>query len=342
MTNEKKPIVVTMGEPSGISSEIIIKTWKKRKIFKIPPFVLIDDLQKLKIINEKFNYNVNFQSIKNIEKANEIFYKSIPVIDLNRKIKSVLGTPDINNSKVVIESINRAFELVLNNKASSILTLPVCKRTLKKSKFNYKGQTEYLSFLTKKKTGLNQSEIMILSTTKPVDKGSNLIVGLITTHIPMSKINTYIKKNIIFEKILSFKNALSKIWKIQSPKIAIASVNPHAGEGGLIGNEEVNIIQPVLKKCKDLKIDIAGPLSSDSCFHKESRENFDGILCFYHDQGLIPIKTLDFKNSINVTGGLPFIRVSPDHGPAFDIAKKNCASINSTVASFNFLKKNIY
>ena len=110
----------------------------------------------------------------------------------------------------------------------------------------------------------------------------------------------------------------------------------------MIGNEETNIVIPVLKECNDLNINVFGPISSDSCFHKTSRERFDGVLCFYHDQGLIPVKTLDFKNSINVTGGLPFIRVSPDHGPAFDIAKKNNASIDSIVAAFDFLKKVIY
>ena len=181
---------------------------------------------------------------------------------------------------------------------------------------------------------------MILTTTKPVDSGKNLIVGLITTHIPLNEIHKKIKKQKVLEKILSFKNSLSKIWHKKSPKIGITSVNPHAGEGGLIGTEEVNILQPVLEECKNLKINITGPLSSDSCFHRSKRELFDGILCFYHDQGLIPIKTLDFNNSINVTGGLPFLRVSPDHGPAFDIATKNIANLDSLIATFNFLKKN--
>ncbi len=337
-----KPIVVTMGEPSGISSEIIIKIWKKRKILGIPPFILVDDLQKLKKINSTFSYNVNFHQLDKKDDVLKIFTNSLPIIDLKCKINFRLGNPNRRNSKFVIKSIDKAFELVYSKQASSMLTLPVCKKILKEAKFNYNGQTEYLAYLTKKKTLTEQSEIMILSTTKPVDGGTNLIVGLITTHIPLAKVKTYIKKKIIMEKILSFRNSLQRIWKIKKPKMGILNVNPHSGEGGLIGNEESSIIAPVIKKLKNSDINIIGPISSDSVFHKESRKRFDGILCFYHDQGLIPIKTLDFKNSINVTGGLPFIRVSPDHGPAFDIAKKNKASIDSTVASFNFLKKIIY
>ncbi len=335
----KKPFIVTMGEPSGISSEIIIKTWLKRKVFNIPPFILIDDLAKLEKINQSFSLQANFQEVYAGQNISKIFRISLPVLDLKANINPVLGTPNKKNSKFILQSIDQALKLVLNKEASGILTLPVCKKTLKKAKFNFNGQTEYLSYLTKKKSGKKFSEIMILSTTKPVDDGQNLIVGLITTHIPFREIHCTINKRIIFEKILSFKNSLSRIWRKKSPKIGITSINPHAGEGGLIGDEELKILKPVLEKCKNSNIKIIGPLSSDSCFHKSIRKNFDGILCFYHDQGLIPVKTLDFNNSINVTGGLPFLRVSPDHGPAFDIAKKNIANIESLVASFNFLKK---
>ncbi len=335
----KKPIIVTMGEPSGISSEIIIKTWLKRKSLNVPKFILIDDLTKLKKINHIFNLQANFQTIQKAEDASKIFNISLPVLDLKANINPRLGVPEKKNSKFVLKSINEALKLIMNNKVSSMLTLPVCKKTLKEAKFNFNGQTEYLSHLTKKKTGERFSEIMILSTTKPIDNGKNLIVGLITTHIPFREIHNTIKKKIIFEKILSFRKSLFTIWKKKSPKIAITSINPHAGEGGLIGDEELKILKPVIEKCINSKIKITGPLSADSCFHKSIRKRFDGILCFYHDQGLIPVKTLDFNNSINVTGGLPFLRASPDHGPAFDIAKKKIARIDSLVASFNFLKK---
>ena len=329
-----------MGEPSGIASEIIIKVWLKRKVFKIPPFILIDDYEKLEQINDYFNLKANFHLIMPGQDVSKIYPQSIPVIDLKANINLTLGKPNKKNSKFVIESINQAFELVYNNKASGMITLPVCKKTLKEAKFNFNGQTEYLSYLTTKRTQTKHSEIMILTTTKPLDNGKDLIVGLITTHIPLREIHKTLNKKKILEKILSFRNSLSKLWKKKSPGIGITSINPHAGEGGLIGKEEINILKPVLEECKKLKIKITGPLSSDSCFHKSKRELFDGILCFYHDQGLIPVKTLDYNNSVNITGGLPFLRVSPDHGPAFDIANSNIANIDSLLATFNFLKKN--
>ncbi|MFL2661313.1 MAG: 4-hydroxythreonine-4-phosphate dehydrogenase PdxA [Alphaproteobacteria bacterium] len=335
----QKPIAVTMGEPSGISSEIIIKAWKKRKEKKLPPFILVDDIQKLHQVNNLFDLDAHFHSIKNNEDPLKIFQHSLPVIDIRANIKLSLGKPDSRNSKYVIKSINKAFELVYSKQASAILTLPVCKKTLKKAEFRFHGQTEYLSYLAKKKTGEKNTEIMILSTTKPVDKGSNLIVGLVTTHIPLLEVKKELTKKLIEQKLISFRSSLQKFWNIKNPRIAISGMNPHAGEGGLIGNEEIRVIKPVLTKFSKNNIKILGPLSSDSCFHKSSRYQFDGILCLYHDQGLIPIKTLDFDNSINVTGGLPFIRVSPDHGPAFDIANKNNAKLDSLFSSFNFLKE---
>lgn len=341
MNETKKPIAVTMGEPSGISSEIIIKTWLQRRKRKIYPFILIDDMKKLNEVNYFFNLNANFHSITTGQDIFKIFEKSIPVLDIKANISFRPGLPDKVNSKFVLKSINMAVDLFFENKVSSLITLPICKRTLKLSKFNYNGHTEYLSYLTKEIKGKKESEIMILSTTKPIDKGKNLIVGLVTTHIPLKKIHKTITIEKTFNKIFSFKNSLVKIWGIKSPKIGITSINPHAGEGGLIGDEEIKILNPVLDKCKQLNLKIIGPISSDSCFHRSNREKFDGIVCFYHDQGLIPVKTLDFHNSINVTGGLPFIRVSPDHGPAFDIAKKNIANLNSIFACFDFLKKKI-
>ena len=341
MNSKIKPIVVTMGEPSGIASEIIIKVWLQRKKKNIFPFILIDDLEKLKKVNNFFNLKAKFISFNPGQDVYQIFEKYIPVVDLKANINFTHGLPSKVNSKFVLRSINTAVDLILKKKASSLLTLPVCKKTLKLSKFNFNGQTEYLSYMTSKIDGIKKSEIMILSTTKPIDKGKNLIVGLITTHLPLKKIHSNINKDKILKKIISFKKSLTKIWGINSPKIGITSINPHAGEGGLIGDEELKILNPALKECKKLNIRITGPISSDSCFHKSSRERFDGIICFYHDQGLIPVKTLDFENSVNVTGGLPFIRVSPDHGPAFDIAKKNTANLDSLFACFDFLKKRI-
>ena len=337
---KKRPIVLTMGEPSGIATEIAIKSWIKRKILNLPTFFLLDDFRKVDFINRKFNLKAKLVKISKAKEAKQYFDEYLPILDMKINLKFNLGKPNYKNSQYVLKSINSSYDLFKKGEVSGIVTLPVCKKNLKKNGFNFCGQTEYLSSLASKNNLKKTNEIMILSTTKPEDKGTNLIVGLITTHVPLKDCLKNVNKKLIEKKINLFNLSLKKFWGIKNPKIAIASVNPHAGEGGLIGREEISLIKPVLKRLKH-KINVYGPLSGDSCFSKDIRKNFHGIICFYHDQGLIPIKLLDFKHSINITGGLPFLRVSPDHGPAFDIADKNCANSESLCAALKFIKKNV-
>ncbi len=337
---KKKPIVLTMGEPSGIATEIAIKSWLQRKKLDLPNFFLLDDFKKVDFINRKFNLKAKLIKISSAKEVNKYFSEYLPILDMEIKLKFILGKPNFKNSRYVLKSIDNSYDLFKKGDVSGLVTLPVCKKSLKKNGFNFCGQTEYLSSLATKKNKKKTNEIMILSTTRPEDKGTNLIVGLITTHVPLKDCLKNVNKKLIEEKISLFDSSLKKFWGVKKPKIAIASVNPHAGEGGLIGREEISLIKPVLNKLKS-NFNIKGPLSGDSCFSKDIRKNFDGILCFYHDQGLIPIKLLDFKHSINVTGGLPFLRVSPDHGPAFDIAEKNCANSESLCAALEFLNKNV-
>ena len=337
---KKKPIVLTMGEPSGIATEIAIKSWLKRKKLDLPNFFLLDDFKKVDFINRKFNLKAKLVKISSAKEVNKYFSEYLPIFDMEINLKFILGKPNFKNSRYVLKSIDNSYDLFKKGDVSGLVTLPVCKKSLKKNGFNFCGQTEYLSSLATKKNNKKTNEIMILSTTRPEDKGTNLIVGLITTHVPLKDCLKNVNKKLIEEKISLFDSSLKKFWGVKKPKIAIASVNPHAGEGGLIGREEISLIKPVLNKLKS-NFNIKGPLSGDSCFSKDIRKNFDGIICFYHDQGLIPIKLLDFKHSINVTGGLPFLRVSPDHGPAFDIADKNCANSESLCAALEFLNKNV-
>ena len=329
-----------MGEPSGIATEIAIKSWLKRKKLDLPNFFLLDDFKKVDFINRKFNLKAKLVKISSAKEVNKYFSEYLPILDMEIKLKFILGKPNFKNSRYVLKSIDNSYDLFKKGDVSGLVTLPVCKKSLKKNGFNFCGQTEYLSSLATKKNKKKTNEIMILSTTRPEDKGTNLIVGLITTHVPLKDCLKNVNKKLIEEKISLFDSSLKKFWGVKKPKIAIASVNPHAGEGGLIGREEISLIKPVLNKLKS-NFNIKGPLSGDSCFSKDIRKNFDGIICFYHDQGLIPIKLLDFKHSINVTGGLPFLRVSPDHGPAFDIADKNCANSESLCAALEFLNKNV-
>ena len=336
---KKKPIVVSMGEPSGISSEIILKAWKSRKKYNLYPFFFVDNIYKIERMINYLKFNIETQVIQDPNEAIECFSKKLPVYNINEKIEFKLGKPYKKNSKVILKSIKKAFEFVSKKKALGLLTLPVCKKTLKSSGFKFNGQTEFIGNLSMKTFNHSNEEIMILTTRKPLDKGKNLIVGLVTTHIPLKEIFKHLSKNKIEKKLAIFYDSLKKIWKIKKPIIGITGLNPHSGEGGLIGNEEKKLIEPIIKKFNRNDKEVYGPLSADTCFSKEIRKHYDGILCLYHDQGLSPIKTLDFFNSINITAGLPIMRVSPDHGPAFDIAKCNSAKIDSVVSSIKFLEK---
>tara|TARA_B100001057_G_scaffold37477_1_gene33868 strand:- start:58 stop:1080 length:1023 start_codon:yes stop_codon:yes gene_type:complete len=337
---KKKPIVVSMGEPSGISSEILIKAWKQRKKYDLHPFFLIDNFERVNSLKKTLGLNFNSILINDPAEVCKHFSTHLPIYNIGKKIFFELGTPNKVNSTFIIESIEKSFDFVLDKKAKGLLTLPVCKKTLKMSGFKFNGQTEFIGELSKKYS-INDEEIMILSTTKPIDEGKNLIVGLVTTHMPLKKIFKILTKKKIEKKLEVFDNSLKTIWKINNPKIGITGLNPHSGEDGLIGFEEKKLIEPIVKKYTAKGMKISGPLSSDTCFFKNFRKNYDGILCLYHDQGLSPIKTLDFFNSINVTAGLSILRVSPDHGPAFNIAKKKSARINSIIASLKFLEKTI-
>ena len=333
-----KPIVISMGEPAGIATEIILKAWILRKKHQLYPFLLIDDFKKVELVNELFNFGVKLKKISEPSQAKSLFPKALPIIDISKKLKFDLGLPDTQNSQFVLSSIKQCTKLVLEDKCCAMVTLPICKETLIKSGFKFNGQTEYISYLTENLTKKKNEEIMIMSTQKPIDGGKNLIVGLYSTHESIKDAVSKISLKKILKKIIAFKESLEKIWKINDPYIAVCGINPHAGEGGLIGDEEKKLILPAIEILRKENIRIVGPISSDSCFYKEKRKKFDGIFCFYHDQALIPIKILDFLNSINVTGGLPILRVSPDHGPAFDIANKNIANVDSLLSSIKFIK----
>ena len=336
---KKKPIVISMGEPSGISSEILIKTWIKRKKKKLLPFFVVDDKSKIEFVINLFKFDVKIKLIKNPSETFDIFNNYLPVYDLGNKIKFKLGQPQKKNSKFIIDSLNKSFDFVKNKQASALVTLPICKRTMKQFGFNYNGQTEYVGFLARKLINRSSNEIMILTTTKPIDSGKNLVVGLATTHIPLKKTFDKLKKELLKEKIMIFNNSLKTIWKKKNPYIGVLALNPHAGEDGFIGEEENKVILPVIKDLQAKNLNLNGPLSGDTCFFKNNRKNYDGMFCMYHDQGLSPVKTLDFFNSVNITGGLPILRVSPDHGPAFDIANKNLAKADSLVACLKFIEK---
>lgn len=332
-----KPIALTMGDPSGISSEIVFKSWVQRKQKNIPPFFLIDDIYRLSVILKKMKKRIAIKQVSDVNDVNQMFESCLPVLQIDAKVDAKLGQPQFSHYKHVLESINKSVELACDQKVGAIITNPVCKKMLQKYGFKHKGQTEYISELVSKKFKKKYDELMILSTTCNLIK-KNLIVGLVTTHIPISDVSKSLTKEVVIKKAYSFYNSLKDIWKINNPVIGVCGLNPHGGEDGLLGFEEEKYIIPAIKFLKKKKIRIEGPLSPDSTFTDFNITKFDGILCMYHDQALIPVKTIDFYNSVNITGGLPILRASPDHGPAFDISNKFIAKNYSLIAALKFVE----
>ena len=313
------PLAITMGEPGGINSEIFLKASKE--INKINNFIICDPSwieKSLKFFNKKNSINILDQNL-------DVKENYINIMPTKRKVIFKLGKPNKRNNSAIIESIDNAIYLAKNKKVSGIVTLPIYKKNLIEDGFKFPGHTEYLSYKDK------SDSLMVLMNKK-------LKVATVTTHIPITKISKSLNKSLIIKKINILNESLIKDFKINSPKIAISSLNPHAGEEGRIGREEIDIIIPALKHLRRNNINVVGPLPADTLFNKDNLKEYDARLCMFHDQALIPIKTLDFFNGINFTSGLSFIRTSPDHGTAFNISGKNIANPSSLISSIKQAK----
>ena len=308
------PLAITMGEPNGINSEIFLKALKKIK--KIKNFIICDPLW----IEESLNiFKVNF-SVNIISEPTEVKEGFVNILPIEKNVTFKIGQPNKNNNGAILESIDKAIYLAKSKKVSGIVTLPIYKKNLMKDGFAFPGHTEYLSHKDR------SDSLMILMTDK-------LKVATATTHIPINKISKSLNKSLIIKKVNILNKSLIKDFNISHPKIAVSSLNPHAGEEGEIGKEEINIIIPAVNDLKNNGINATGPLPADSLFNKDNLKEYDARLCMFHDQALIPIKTLDFYNGINFTSGLSFIRTSPDHGTAFSISGKNLANPDSFISS---------
>ena len=322
---QKKIILITSGDPSSIAPEITIKALQSSKINKNIFPVIVTDPQLIQNYNDIIIDNWKINEIK--DQSNFTDYKvnyfniiSIPINDIVR-----LGKPSIVNCEFIKSSILKCMELESKTSVSAIVTNPINKKIMYKSGFKYAGHTEFLASHSK----INTQPVMMLV-------AQDLKTVPLTIHVPISEVSGLISKELIIKTVKIVAKDLTEYFGINKPKIFITGLNPHAGENGEIGSEEQNIIIPAIRKIKNSNgFEIQGPFSADTLFSSEARKTYDVIICMYHDQALIPIKTIDFDNGVNVTLGLDFIRTSPDHGTGFDIAGKNNASPNSLIAAIN-------
>jgi 4-hydroxythreonine-4-phosphate dehydrogenase len=315
------PLALTMGEPAGIGGEIALQAWLRRAE-GVPPFYLIDDPGRLKRLAQTLGWPVDVRTIAEPSHVPAVFAESLPVVPIGGTPLAEPGKPDPADAKLVIRAIEAAVADVRAGRAAALVTNPINKDALYRAGFRHPGHTEYLAELA----GSSEPAVMMLA-------GPQLRVVPVTIHLALRDAIGALSSEAIVHAGRVTDAALRRDFAIAAPVIAIAGLNPHAGEAGGLGREDIDIVAPAVAALREAGIDARGPLAADTMFHAEARRGYDAALCMYHDQALIPVKTLDFDGAVNVTLGLPFIRTSPDHGTAFDIAGQGVARPDSLIAA---------
>lgn len=312
-----RPVAVTQGDPAGIGPELTRAAWR----------VLKDTGPVFFVIGDPSLYGPDAAEIATPSEAASAFADAIPVLPSRLAVHARPGQPDGRNAPATISSIERAVGLTVAGDACGVVTNSISKSVLREAGFTHPGHTEFVAELT--------ADLTMEGTRGPVMMlaGPSLRVALVSIHLPLRDAIDALTVDRIARVARVTHEALKRDFGIPSPRLALAGLNPHAGESGHIGTEEIEIVAPAAEALRAEGIDIAGPLPPDAMFHAEARAGYDAAICLYHDQGLIPLKALDFWNGVNVTLGLPIVRTSPDHGTAFDIAGKGIARADSLIAA---------
>lgn len=312
-----------MGEPAGIGGEIVLTAWQAlRNDPDAPAFFLIDDPARLAALARSLGLETEIAEIRKPAEAPDLFPAKLPVLPLELPAAVEPGRPDPANAAAVIRSIERAVQLVQGGEAGAAVTNPIHKQTLYQAGFEFPGHTEYLAHLA----GGETVPVMLLLCPE-------LKVVPVTVHLPLAEVARALTSEAIVHAGRILAEALRRDFGIAEPRLAVAALNPHAGESGALGREEIEILAPAVETLRAEGFAVADPAPSDTLFHPGARARYDAVLCMYHDQALLPLKTIDFYNGVNVTLGLPFIRTSPDHGTAFDIAGQGKADARSLIAA---------
>ncbi len=315
----RAPIALTCGEPAGVGPELAHKAWQE--LGTDLPFFLIGDARHLPD-------GVSAIEIADPAETAGAARHGLPLLPHRFATPSIAGQPAAENAQGVIDVIARGVELVQSGAASALCTGPIHKKALKDGAgFAFPGHTEFLAYLA----GVERVVMMLAC--------EQLRVVPVTIHIALADVPATLTADLLTDSIRITHAALKRDFGVETPRIAVAGINPHAGEGGAMGDEEIKMIAPVLEQLRGEGIDITGPLPADTMFHARARKAYDVAICMYHDQALIPIKTLDFDRGVNVTLGLPFIRTSPDHGTAFDIAGRGIALPTSLIEALKMAER---
>ena len=318
------PLAVTMGEPAGIGPDLILTLYAHRQALNLPPFVVYGHANFLKARAQRLGLDIAIEAV-GADAAVEAFAQALPVAHIEGMVADLPGVADEHAASVVINAISEAVQAAMTGHCRAVVTAPIHKGALYHAGFRYPGHTEFLADLCAM-GGKPRLPVMMLA-------HEDLRAVPLTIHVPIKDVPGLISRQLILDTLRVMAHDLRQRFHIENPRIAVAGLNPHAGEGGSIGREDVEIIAPAIADAVADGIEAVGPLPADTLFHPPHWRQYDAVLAMYHDQALIPIKTVAFDAGVNVTLGLPIVRTSPDHGTAFDLAGTGKASVSSFAAA---------
>ncbi len=313
-----RPLAVSMGDPAGVGPEITAKAWNARELHSLAPFFAVGDIRSVAAV-----WDGPVQKVADPDEAERVFATALPVISIDDAGEIVPGKPDIDGARCALQSLELAAGLARSDAAGALVTGPVSKAQLYGVGFTYPGQTEFIA----ERCGIaGDNAVMMLA-------GPTLRVVPITVHVAFADVPGLLSIELILAKARVTARGLLRNFGIEKPRLAFAGLNPHAGEGGAIGREEIDLLIPAIAQLREEGIDAVGPFAADGMFHARARAGYDAALCLYHDQALVPLKTLHFDEGVNITLGLPMVRTSPDHGTAFGIAGRDEANPGAMIAA---------
>lgn len=325
MLSPRLPLAVTQGDPSGIGPEITLKAWLGRRTAGLSPFFVLGDPDFLQGAADRLGLPVRIEPVDRSQ-AWRRFEHALPVVPLRARVSAEFGRPDPASAPATLEAIETAVAMALGGEAAAVVTNPIAKRVLYEAGFRHPGHTEYLAALSASPGQAPPHPVMMLWS-------EELAVVPVTVHIPLAAVPAALTRGLVVQTARIVAADLRRRFGVPEPRLAVAGLNPHAGEGGALGGEEEAVIAPAIAQLRAEGIDADGPYPADTLFHARARQKYDAALAMYHDQALVPIKTIAFDEAVNVTLGLPFVRTSPDHGTAFDIAGRGVARPDSLVAA---------
>lgn len=313
-----RPLAISMGDPAGIGPEIIAKAWTARRSAQLPPFLAVGDARAIARV-----WDGPTIAVSDMAAAVAAFDDALPILSVDDAGEVTPGSPDVEGARCALHALELAVGLVRSDAACALVTGPVSKAQLYNIGFTHPGQTEFVA----ERCGVaGANAVMMLA-------GPSLRVVPITTHVPLAAVSSLLSVELIVAKGRATARGLCRNFGIATPRLAFAGLNPHAGESGAIGREEIELIEPAIAQLRAEGIDATGPFAADTLFHARARASYDAVLCCYHDQALVPIKTLHFDEGVNITLGLPIVRTSPDHGTAFGIAGQDRAHPGAMIAA---------